>query len=63
MLQLHHQTEKFIMALHIDKTGNVQIVTPPKKLTDRERKILDDMKVNEKLIAKALNTKFNVVYG
>ena len=51
------------MALHIDKDGKVQIVTPPKKLTNYERKILEDMKVNEKLINEALNTKFNVVYG
>ena len=51
------------MALHIDKSGKVQIVTPPKKLTYDERKILEDMKVNEKLINKAINTKFNVIYG
>ena len=51
------------MALHVDGNGNVQIVTPPKKLTSDERKILEDMKINEKLIDKAINTKFNVVYG
>ena len=34
------------MALHIDSNGKVQIVTPPKTLTDNERKILEDMKVN-----------------
>lgn len=51
------------MALHAGKNGKVQIVTPPKKLTDYERKILDNMKVDEKLINEAVNTKFNVVYG
>ena len=51
------------MALHVDKNGNVQIVTPPKTLTNDERKILENMKVNEKLISEAINTKFNVVYG
>ncbi len=51
------------MALYVDKNGDVQIVTPPKKLTSDERKILEDMKVNEKLINEAINTKFNVVYG
>ncbi len=51
------------MALHVDKNGNVQVVTPPKKLTSQERKILEDMKVNEKLINEAVNIKFNVVYG
>jgi len=51
------------MALHIDKSGKVKIVTPPKKLTNDERKILEDMQVNERLINKAVNTKFNVVYG
>lgn len=51
------------MALHIDINGNVQIVTPPKKLTSDERKILENIEVNEKLINEAVNTKFNVVYG
>ncbi|MEA1919546.1 MAG: hypothetical protein U9N52_06885 [Campylobacterota bacterium] len=51
------------MALHVDKNGTVEIVTPPKKLTSDERKILEEMKVNEKLINEAVNTKFNVVYG
>jgi hypothetical protein len=51
------------MALHIDKDGVVQIVTPPKKLTDAEKKILENAIVNEVLIYKAVNTQFNVVYG
>ena len=51
------------MALHIDKNGKVQIVTPPKTLTNDEKKILDNMKVNEALINEAVNIKFNVVYG
>ena len=63
MVQLHKYIKESIMALHIDKNGKVQIVTPPKKLTNDERKILEDMKVNEKLINKAINIKFNVVYG
>ena len=51
------------MALHIDTSGKVQIVTPPKTLTNDEKKILDNMKVNEALISEAVNIKFNVVYG
>jgi len=51
------------MALHIDKNGKVQIETPPKKLTNDERNILENMQVNEKLINEAVNIKFNVVYG
>jgi len=51
------------MALYIDKNGKVQIVTPPKTLTNDEKKILDNMKVNEALINEAVNIKFNVVYG
>ena len=51
------------MALHVDIDGKVQIITPPKTLTANEKKILDDMKVNEILINEAINTKFNVVYG
>lgn len=51
------------MALHIDKDGKVQIVTPPKKLTNSEKKILETTKVNEQLIHRAISTKFNIVYG
>ena len=51
------------MALHIDEKGKVEIVTPPKKLSKKEREILDNIKVNDALIKEAINTKFNVVYG
>jgi len=51
------------MALHIDKSGKIQIVTPPKTLTSGEKKLLENSQVNEQLIQKAVNTKFNVVYG
>ncbi|MCX6053273.1 MAG: hypothetical protein NTZ60_12290 [Campylobacterales bacterium] len=51
------------MALHVDTNGKVQIVTPPKTLTNDEKKILEKMKVNEALVHEAVNTKFNVVYG
>lgn len=51
------------MALHMDKNGQVSIVTPPKTLTDKERKILENAPVNKKLIKEASSTKFNVVYG
>ncbi len=51
------------MALHIDEKGKVQIITPPKTLTDKEKKILEDAPINTALINEAKNTKFNVVYG
>lgn len=51
------------MALHIDKQGKVQVVTPPKTLTAKEKEILENALVNEKFINEAVNTKFNVTYG
>ena len=51
------------MALHIDKNGKVQIVTSPTTLTNDEKKVLDNIKVDDALIKEAINTKFNVVYG
>lgn len=51
------------MALHVNKNGKVQIVTPPKTLANDEKKILEKMKVNEVLVSEAIHTKFNVVYG
>lgn len=51
------------MAFHMNEDGTVKIVTPPKTLTNKEKKILEDAPVNKSLIAKAVNTKFNVVYG
>lgn len=51
------------MAFHMNDDGTVKIITPPKTLTDKERKILEDAPINKELIEKAKNTKFNVVYG
>lgn len=51
------------MALHMDKDGKVKIITPPKNLTTKERKILEDAPVDTKLLSKAKKMKFNVVYG
>ena len=51
------------MAFHMNEDGTVSIVTPPKTLTDKEKKILEDAPINRKLIEEAKNTKFNVVYG
>ncbi len=51
------------MAFHMNEDGTVSIITPPKTLTDKERKILEDAPVNKALIEKAKNTTFNVVYG
>ncbi len=51
------------MALHMNENGTVTIVTPPKTLTDKERKILEDAPINKELMEKVKNTKFNVVYG
>ena len=51
------------MALHIDKDGKVEVITPPKTLTDKEREILENAPINKELIQKAKNTHFNIVYG
>ncbi len=51
------------MALHIDKDGKVQIITPPQKLTDKEKSILENAPINKELIQKAKTTNFNIVYG
>ena len=51
------------MAFHMNEDGTVSIITPPKTLTDKEKKILEDAPINRKLIEEAKNTKFNVVYG
>jgi predicted urease superfamily metal-dependent hydrolase len=51
------------MALYIDDNGKVQIITPPKTLTDKERKILEDAPVNRELIKEAMSINFNIVNG
>lgn len=51
------------MALHIDKNGKIEVITPPKTLTDQEKRILENAPVNKELIQKVKNTNFNVVYG
>jgi hypothetical protein len=51
------------MALHIDEKGKIQIITPPKTLTDKERKILEESPVNHKLIEEAMSINFNIVNG
>ena len=49
-----------IMALAI-KDDKVIYVAPPKKLTAKEKKILEDTPVNHKLIKRATSRKYNVV--
>ena len=51
------------MALHIDEKDTIQIITPPKTLTDKERKILEESPVNKKLIEEAMSINFNIVNG
>jgi len=51
------------MALHMDKNGKIEIVTPPKKLTKEEKSILEDSKINKELIKQAKNINFNIIYG
>ena len=51
------------MALHMDKNGNVKIVTPPKTLTKEEKEILENSKINKKLINQVKSINFNIVYG
>lgn len=48
------------MALTI-KDNKVVYVAPPKKLTVKEKKILEDAPVNHKLIKRATSRKYNVV--
>ena len=49
-----------IMALAI-KDNKVVYVAPPKKLTVKEKKMLEDAPVNYKLIKRATSRKYNVV--
>lgn len=51
------------MALHMDRDGKVRIITPPKNLTTKERKILEEAPVDTKILSKAKKIEFNVVYG
>ena len=51
------------MALHMKDDGTATIVTSPKTLTDKKRKILENAPINKTLIEEAKNTKFNVAYG
>ena len=49
-----------IVALTI-KDNKVVYVAPPKKLTSKEKKMLEDAPVNHKLIKRATSRKYNVV--
>lgn len=51
------------MALHMDKSGKISIITPPKTLIDKEKKILENAPINKALIKEARNTKFTIVCG
>jgi hypothetical protein len=51
------------MALHLDKNGKVQVVTPPKTLTVEEKARLDNAPLNTTLIKEASKIKFNVKNG
>ena len=48
------------MALVI-KNDKVVYVAPPKKLTEKEKKMLEETPVNEKLIKRATSRTYNVV--
>jgi hypothetical protein len=48
------------MALAI-KDGKVINVSPPKKLSSADKKILKETPVNEKLIKRATSRKYNVI--
>ncbi len=48
------------MALVI-KDDKVVYIAPPKKLTSKEKKMLEDAPVNHKLIKRATSRKYNVV--
>ena len=48
------------MALAI-KDSKVVYVAPPKKLTSKEKKMLEDAPINHKLIKRATSRKYNVV--
>ena len=48
------------MALAI-KDNKVIYIAPPKKLTEKEKKMLEDAPINEKLIKRATSRKYNVV--
>ena len=62
MLQYNNQKQLkgVIVALAI-KDNKVVYVAPPKKLTAKEKKILEDAPVNHKLIKRATSRKYNVV--
>ena len=51
------------MALYIDKDGKIKTIQPPQILTANEKKILEKIPVNKKLIEKAMNINFNIIYG
>ena len=48
------------MALAI-KNEKVVYITPPKKLTEKELKKLEDTPVNKKLIKKATSRKYKII--
>lgn len=52
-----------IMALHIDKNGRIKTISPPQKLTDKEKERLEKAAVNRNLIKKSLKINFNIVDG
>jgi hypothetical protein len=43
------------------KDNKVVYVSPPKKLTAKEKKMLEDTPVNYKLIKRATSRKYNIV--
>jgi hypothetical protein len=48
------------MALKI-KDNKVVYITPPKRLTTKEQKMLEIAPINHKLIKKATSRKYNIV--
>ena len=49
------------MALRI-KDGEVVAVVPPKRLTKKQLKKMEETPINEKLIKQATSRKYNIVY-
>lgn len=47
----------------MDKDGKVKIIQPPQKLTEKEKKNLENIPVNKELIKKAMSINFNIVNG
>ncbi len=61
MLQYTYIAVKGALVALAIKDKKVVYVAPPKKLTTKEKKMLEDAPVNHKLIERATSRKYNVV--